>query len=156
MSDTTLLRRGTDRPPAGVLSHESLKHALAEVVEPDLATNVVSLGMIEVVTVCHDKRFIGVEIALPCFACPIVDLIVDQVELSLNRFKYESRVFLSRRRLAQPGDMSPTARLRLFRNGILAHPGLPASGESADTPREFEIRWCDGKCDPDGHVEPAV
>lgn len=121
------------------LTEAALRSALSEVMEPDLAVDVVSLGMIDMVRVCLGQELVVVKLALPCFACPIVDLIVDQFPSALERFGFRVEVTLNQKRVILRDDMSSSAQSRLFSTGFL---GLPPNEKARSNPgREFHIEW---------------
>lgn len=127
--------------------------ALREVLEPDLAVDLIELGMIDQVHVCPHASQMTVVMALPCFACPIVDVMRDQVIDALSPLGYSVDVRLSRKRVTTRQDMSYGAKLLLFRRGILVSP--PGKDEAENhLARSFEttvctaVEDCNGECAP--------
>lgn len=121
------------------LTEAALRSALREVMEPDLAVDVVSLGMIDTVRVWVDQELIVVGLVLPCFACPIVDLIIDQFAFALDRFGFRVDVTLNQKRVVLRDDMSRSAQSRLFSTGFLARP--PSDKARPRTAPEFHVEW---------------
>ena len=88
----------TSQPPTGVCAppcdapfsytgpgelRQMIVDALKRVVDPELSLSIVDVGLIYGVTVTADK--VGVLLTMTSAACPVTDLIVEDVELELDR-----------------------------------------------------------------------
>ncbi|MEO8022945.1 metal-sulfur cluster assembly factor [Polaromonas sp.] len=61
----------------------TLLEALRRVVDPELAMSIVDVGLIYGVTVTDEK--LHVRLTMTSAACPVADLIIDEVETELDR-----------------------------------------------------------------------
>ena len=75
----------TTSPTGGVTDNdvEDVKEALRDVVDPELGINVVDLGLVYGVTVDSGKHAV-IDMTLTSAACPLTDVIEDQVSASLE------------------------------------------------------------------------
>lgn len=62
---------------------QPLVDALTRVVDPEVAMSIVDVGLIYGVTVSDDK--LHVRLTMTSAACPVADLIIDEVETELDR-----------------------------------------------------------------------
>lgn len=76
-----------DKPPYPYEGPETLRQpvldALTKVVDPEVAMSIVDVGLIYGVTV--DAQKVHVLITMTSAACPVTDVIVDEVESELDR-----------------------------------------------------------------------
>lgn len=63
--------------------YQPILAALTKVVDPEVAMSIVDVGLIYGVTVDHEK--VHVLITMTSAACPVTDVIVDEVEQELDR-----------------------------------------------------------------------
>jgi metal-sulfur cluster biosynthetic enzyme len=70
-------------PAAGVADIEDVLEALRDVVDPELGINIVDLGLIYDVIV-DDANVATLDMTLTSAACPLTDMIEDQVRASLT------------------------------------------------------------------------
>jgi metal-sulfur cluster biosynthetic enzyme len=68
--------------PAAPVSEERARTALMKVMDPEVGTNIVDLGLVYGITV-SEKR-IAVTMTLTSPTCPMGDLILDEVEAALK------------------------------------------------------------------------
>lgn len=62
---------------------QPLIEALTRVVDPEVAMSIVDVGLIYGVTVTDEK--LHVQLTMTSAACPVADLIIDEVETELDR-----------------------------------------------------------------------
>ncbi|WP_353647500.1 metal-sulfur cluster assembly factor [Nakamurella sp. A5-74] len=74
---------GATTPAAGVADVEDVLEALRDVVDPELGINIVDLGLIYDVIV-DDANVATLDMTLTSAACPLTDMIEDQVRASLT------------------------------------------------------------------------
>jgi metal-sulfur cluster biosynthetic enzyme len=93
--------------------------ALAEVIDPELGLDVVSLGMVGGVEIEGGK--VHVDLRLTTMSCPFWDLFVDQVKAAVGSVDgvEEVEVEFDRRRPWSPKLMSDPARRALEAYGLL-------------------------------------
>ncbi len=60
-----------------------IEHALRRVVDPEIAMNIVDLGLVHAIVVTDDR--LHVTMTMTSAACPVVDAIVDDIEHVLDR-----------------------------------------------------------------------
>ena len=72
-----------DFSPAAQPTLEDLEEALKDVVDPELGINVVDLGLIYDLHL-EDDRSLTIDMTLTSAACPLTDVIEDQVETALD------------------------------------------------------------------------
>lgn len=63
--------------------HQTVVNALTRVVDPEVAMSIVDVGLIYGVTVTDEK--LHVRLTMTSAACPVADLIIDEVETELDR-----------------------------------------------------------------------
>ena len=67
---------------------QALVDALTRVVDPEMALNIVDLGLVDGITVVDDRCL--VRMTMTSAACPVTDLIVEDVERELRRVTPEA------------------------------------------------------------------
>lgn len=77
--------------PAAKPEHEDVIEALKDVVDPELGINVVDLGLVYGVHVDDDSS-VTVDMTLTSAACPLTDVIEDQVDSSLEGLATRSAI----------------------------------------------------------------
>ena len=63
--------------------HEPIARALRSVVDPEVALNIVDVGLVYGVTVADGK--VHVVVTMTSAACPVTDLILEEIEQALDR-----------------------------------------------------------------------
>jgi len=66
-----------------VALREPIEHALRQVVDPEVALNIVDVGLVYGVEVTNDA--VDVQLTMTSRACPVADVIVGDVETELDR-----------------------------------------------------------------------
>lgn len=104
---------------ANVVSVEQVERALEQVIDPELAINVVELGMVQDVRVVGDR--VGVSLSLTSMSCPFWDLFVEQVRDAVGDVEgvAEVDVHFDRGRPWSPDLMSDAARKELEAVGLM-------------------------------------
>ncbi|MBL8302707.1 MAG: metal-sulfur cluster assembly factor [Ideonella sp.] len=62
---------------------EPIEQALRQVVDPEMALSIVDLGLVQAVTITPELA--RVTMTMTSAACPVADVIVDDVDLALDR-----------------------------------------------------------------------
>lgn len=78
MSETT---EGT---ASATIDLEALLHALREVIDPEVGMNIVDLGLIYRIEASDDEKTVRVEMTMTSPACPMGEMIVENVETVLH------------------------------------------------------------------------
>ena len=86
-TDTDALSYPYEGPDA---LENSIEAALRRVVDPEVALTIVDVGLVYGVTVMDDR--ITVRLTMTSAACPVTDLIVEEVQLELGRIAADSRI----------------------------------------------------------------
>ena len=96
-----------------------VEEALGKVIDPELAINVVDLGMVQDVEVHGDS--VGVSLALTSMSCPFWELFVEQVKAAVGDVEgvNEVEVHFDRGRPWSPELMSDSAREQLETVGLM-------------------------------------
>ena len=99
--------------------HERVRDALRNVIDPELAINVVELGMVGEIE--EDEGRVLVLMRLTSMSCPFWDLFVDQVEAAVGAVAgvREVAVRFDRRHPWTPDLMSAAARAHLEAVGLM-------------------------------------
>ncbi|PSK96729.1 metal-sulfur cluster biosynthetic enzyme [Murinocardiopsis flavida] len=84
----------SDTAPVGGQSQEALvddiTEGLKDVIDPELGVNIVDLGLLYGVNV--DGEFITIDMTLTSAACPLTEVIEDQVNTALAEFEREVKL----------------------------------------------------------------
>lgn len=114
-------RPGADAPPAAPYAYTGpdalrtpIDTALRQVVDPEVAMNIVDVGLVHRITV--DDDLAHVVMTMTSAACPVTDLIVEEVQAALDGVLPEAlaiRVELVWEPAWTPARMSATARARM-------------------------------------------
>lgn len=62
----------------GLLTHAEVEEALRDVVDPELAINIVDLGLVYGIVILHNNHVL-LDMTLTSAACPLTDVIEEQV-----------------------------------------------------------------------------
>ncbi|SMB26019.1 MIP18 family protein YitW [Sterolibacterium denitrificans] len=74
----------TDTTASAPIDLEALLHALREVIDPEVGMNIVDLGLIYRVEASDDEKSVRVEMTMTSPACPMGEMIVENVEAVLR------------------------------------------------------------------------
>ncbi len=69
--------------PTTIAKPEDVEEALRDVVDPELGINVVDLGLVYGLTVDDTSNIATIDMTLTSAACPLTDVIEDQIRASL-------------------------------------------------------------------------
>ncbi len=69
--------------PSGIARVEDVEEAMRDVVDPELGINVVDLGLVYGLTVDESTNIATIDMTLTSAACPLTDVIEDQIRASL-------------------------------------------------------------------------
>lgn len=103
-----------DSHPAPPLDEAAIRDVLRQVDDPEVGMNIVDLGLIYRVEASPEKVFIEMTMTSP--ACPMGDMILDEVDAALDKVLPPSTVLEIRLVWSPPWDpsmMSPAAKARL-------------------------------------------
>ena len=81
----------TTAAAAGVTPDEDVIEALKDVVDPELGINVVDLGLVYDVSVDNTDTAV-IDMTLTSAACPLTDVIEDQVRAALDGIVHDHRI----------------------------------------------------------------
>ena len=101
------------------MNEESIRDALKSVIDPELAVNVVDLGMVRYIR-CLDGAEVSVGLSLTSVACPLWELFEDQVQLALKPLGLTASVEFIAHPPWTPVLMNPATRDELVATGMLS------------------------------------